>query len=88
MTGLSYDMMYYAKYLKMTTIILIAVVAGNVCDALEEAGISDVFVPDIRGCRSQAAQISSLASSHGGAERIGCDEDESKNIGNIFFTIF
>ena len=72
----------------ITTIMLIAVVAGNVCDALEEAGISDVFVPDIRGCRSQAAQISSLASSHGGAERIGCDEDESKNIWNIFFTIF
>ena len=49
LTGLSYDMMYYAKYLKMTTIILIVVVTGNVCDALEEAGISDVFVPNIRG---------------------------------------
>ena len=67
---------------------LIAVVVGNVCDALEEAGISDVFVRDIRGCRSQAAQISSLASSHGGAERIGCDEDESKKKWNIFFIIF
>ena len=67
---------------------LIAVVAGNVCDALEEAGISDVFVRDIRGCRSQAAQISSLASSHGGAEHIGCDEDESKNIYGTFFYNF
>ena len=67
---------------------LIAVVAGNVCDALEEAGISDVFVRDIRGCRSQAAQISSLASSHGGAEHIGYDEDESKNIYGTFFHNF
>ena len=64
---------------------LIAVVVGNVCDALEEAGISDVFVRDIRGCRSQAAQISSLASSHGGAEHIGCDEDEEME---HYFIIF
>ena len=74
-TVLRHDVL--CKIFEITTIVLIAVVAGNVCDALEEAGISDVFVRDIRGCRSQAAQISSLASSHGGAERIGCDEDES-----------
>ena len=85
-TVLRHDVL--CKIFAMTTIMLIVVVAGNVCDALEEAGISDVFVRDIRGCRSQAAQISSLASSHGGAEHIGYDEDESKNIYGTFFHNF